>query len=336
MRTWRCLLAVMGWGWLMPAAFAQDRVTFIPPGSSRPLVLIGEVLDVTGETVKVRTPNSVQSILPNSVTDIETIYDPAHLRGVELFRNGETSLAQDSFRDALDREPRAWVDREILSLMVKCDLRQQDLLGALRDFRLILASDPTTRHWGIAPLVWSPLAISEAVQSEMRLWLRSGRPEDELLAASVLLLDPGQAEAARTKLENLSSHQNSTISALSRAQLWRIPIEQHTVADTMLEDWEDQIRRLNTGLKAGPQYLLARGYESRGDFRRAAAEALWIPYVYSESEVLAARALFDAAEALNKTGLVNEARILDRELAQRFPWSREAGLVRSRQKRVES
>jgi len=308
---------------------AQDRVTFTPAGTNSPVIAIGEVIESTGRELVLRTLNNTQRILPDSIIRIETTYHPDYLRGIDELKQGQVVAAQASLRGALEKEHRPWVQREIRSWLVKTSLRQQDLGGALHEFREIVLTDPRTRFWGIAPLVWSPLSVSESLRQEILPWLKSPQESERLLAASLLLLDPVHGEAAERVLEELSRNTNPLLSTYSRMQLWRLAIGSQNVSSIMQNHWREEIVRLRPELRSGPQYLLARGLAVNGEYRLAAAEALWLPYVYSDHELLAARALFDAAEWIEKSGLTEEAGVLKRELMARYAWSREASLIRS-------
>lgn len=311
------------------AVFAQDRVTFTPPGSNGPVTEIGEILDYTGRELVLRTLNGTQHLSSASVTQIETRYEPACQQGLVAFQAQQTEEALQLFRTALQAERRPWVQREIRSSLMKCSLRMGDFSGALREFREITRTDPETRFWGIAPLVWAPTAISATVRAELEPWLTSTDVSERMLAASSLLLDPVLGEAAEGALLQLSRGTNPVLSVYSRMQLWRLSIGSRNVSETMLDGWRSDIARLRPELRSGPQYLLARGYEVQGEFRQAAAEAMWLPMIYSDHELLAARALFDASDGLARSGLVLEADVLKQELLARYPWSREASAVRS-------
>ncbi|SFH56415.1 tetratricopeptide repeat protein [Planctomicrobium piriforme] len=311
-------------------AQAQDRVTYLPDGAAKPITAIGDVVDFTGAELQLKGANSIQRIPAARVQQIETQYQPEHLQGRSLLEQGDTSAAITTLRKALEKEPRAWVDREILSLIVKADLRQQDLSGALRDFQSIITTDPESRAWGIAPLIWSPQVVSDSVRKDMQSWLEGNRRAEQLLAASILLLDPAQGEAAERRLMALTRDTHPILSAYSKAQLWRLDLTNRQVSDVSLERWRDLIERLPQELRPGPQYLLSRGHEVRGELQASAEEALWLPYVYAENELLAARALLDAGESLNRSGFTAESQTLYRELVARYPWSRDAALAKSR------
>lgn len=328
----RRFVAVMLAGLLPGLALAADRVTFIPPDSTGPVTEIGEILDYTGRELVLRTLNGTRHLSSASITQIETPYETTYQQGLSAFQQGRTDEAERLFHEALKAERRPWVQREIRAALVKCAMRRSDFSGALREFREITQADPETRFWGIAPLIWSPVAISQAVRTEMQPWLKSTNEPDQLLAASGLLLDPVLGEEAEATLLQLSRKTNPILSNYSRAQLWRLSIASRKVTETMLDGWRSDIDRLRVELRSGPQILLARGYAVRGEFRQAAAEAMWLPTVYADHELLAARALFDAAEDLAQSGLPQEAGLLRRELLARYAWSQEASMIRSQEK----
>lgn len=312
-------------------ALAQDRVSFIPERATSPVTLIGEVLDYTGRELSIRPLSGpLQTIPAENVQDVKTSYDPAHLQGSQQLELGNHQAARSAFSEALTREDRQWMQREILALLMQVELREQNLAGAIERFRGIVRSDPVTRHWGAAPLVWSPVAVSDDLRTEMRLWMKAERPPERLLGASLLLLDPLYGEAAERELTVLSRDANSRVSAYARAQLWRLELAGRDISDVQLGSWRQEIERMPAPLHPGPRYLLARGYEVRGEPRTAAAEWLWIPYVTPANEPLSARALSDAADALERSGLSTEAATLRAELIVRYPWSREAAQARSR------
>lgn len=308
---------------------AQDRVTYIPAEAESPVIAVGEVLDYTGRELILSTLNGHQHLPSDSVTSIETTYSPSHLQGISQFQQGLTDDAILSFQKAMEQERRRWVQREIRSWLMRCAVRKGDLRGALREFQEIIQTDPQTRFWGIAPLIWSPMAVSESIREEANGQLKSDHPGIQLIAASLLLLDPAYGEAAETQLNYLSRNANPIISNYARAQLWRVTLAGQSVTDDALSSWRSSIEHLKPELRSGPQYLLARGHDARGELRLAAAEALWIPLIYSDHELLASRALYDAAEWLSRSGAIEEAHRLKQGLLVKYPWSREASQVRS-------
>lgn len=330
-RCLRILACVMAGLVTFRHAAAQDRVTYVPAGLSGTITAAGEILNVTGIRLTLQQGTGDSIIIPaDDVRSIETLYDPAHQRGREQFLAGQTAAATISLREALEREKREWVRREILALLCQCSLRDSDPARAVTLFRQIIDTDPSTRSWGIAPLAWSPATLPAALRSEALVSLTSARPADRLIAASLLLLDGAQGTEARRVMQDLARDTNPRIADYSRSQLWRMDLARREVTEVTLDNWREQIARMPAELRGGPQYLLSKGCESTGNLRAAAAEALWIPYVYSNNEPLSSRALLEAGEALEKTGLVAEARVAYQELLVRYGVFPEAALARTR------
>lgn len=329
-RTTACLVVSGVTGLVLLAAArqpveAQDRVTVQLENTSRPVVLIGHILDYTGTNLTIQAGTAGPQVLgADAVLRVETYYDPDHVLALESFQSGETEQARTLFQKALASESRDWVKREILAGLVRCDTREEDLISAAKYFLEITRSDPLTRHWGIAPLVWSPTAIGTSLSHQARVWLTGDDESAKLLGASWLLVDPVYGEAVRRELEKLGRSTNARITALSRMQLWRLKLASGRITDVTLSGWQDDINRLPMNMRAGPQYLKAAALVRLGSIRQASAELLWLPLVYSENEPLAARALREAADGLQQAGLTREAVTLYRELISRYAWSSES------------
>ncbi len=312
-------------------AVAEDRVTYRPRGASKPITMVGDIIDSTGRELQMMSINgNPQHIPADDIITIKTHYDSSHLAGIEAYSAGRLEEAASNFITAYDREPRAWVDREIAAWLVRCRLQQGDLTSAIMYFRSIISSDPYTRHWGIAPLIWSPTSINDAVRKSVRSMLVSSRDGDRLLAASILLFDGVSGTLAQRELNTLASDPNPRISKLARAQLWRVAIANSQVTENILQGWRDQIEILPKELRPGPQYLLGRGYLHLGDLRLAAAEFLKLTILYPNHEALTSRATLDAARAIERTGLTQEADLLYRELLIRFPKTSESIIAREK------
>ncbi len=313
------------------AGVAEDRVTYRPSGSLRPITMVGDIIDSTGRELQMMTLNgNPQRISADDIITIKTHYDPSHLAGIEAYTAGRLEDAASYFITAYDREPREWVDREIAAWLVRCRLQQGDLASAIASFRSIINTDPYSRHWGIAPLIWSPMSISESVRKSVRSMLVSSRNGERLLAASILLFDGVSGKLAERELNDLASDPNPRISKLARAQLWRVAIAKSQVTENILQGWRDQIELLPEPLRPGPQYLLGRGYAHLGEPRLAAAEFLKLTIIYTNHEALTSRATLEAAQAIERTGLTHEADLLYRELLIRFPTTSESTIAREK------
>lgn len=316
---------------LVGALPAEDRVTLVPEGAVDPVVLLGTVEDYTGESLIIRRTGAPNDRHPASaIRSVETFRVSKHEQGLEQFEAGEIALADVTLQAAVREEARGWVQREILSGLVRCATRQGDPSAAAKHFLRITSEDPTTRHWNVAPLTWAPTALGEGQMSLAREWLNSKLAPDRLMAASWLLLDPVYGQAAESKLKELSRDPNRVVSALSKTQLWRLHMLT-PLNEVELEKWKHDVRVLPQPLRAGPHFLVGRALLQRREPTQAAAEFLWLPLVYREPEDLAARAMLEAAKALASVGQNADAMALHERMDRDYHWSPSA--AESRQAR---
>lgn len=307
------------------AACAQDRVRVQYPEKPGVVVLIGEVEDFLGESLTIRLKTSGAEIVrSDQILEVETYHTPSHREGLDLLDKGETDQALSRLEAALKEENRKWVRRRIYAALVRGYSRKGDLLSAARSFEVILVEDPSTTHWAVAPLVWSPTPVGGPLRNQARAWLTDPQPGLRLLGASFLLLDPTEGEQARRELADLARSPQRPIAPLARAQVWRTRLAESAIRENELQSWRAEIEYLPRSLRAGPQYLLARGYLTRSAPRDAAAEFLWLPAVYSDLEVLSSRSLWEAAAALREVQGDREASTILRSLVEQYPWSVEA------------
>jgi hypothetical protein len=312
---------------------AEDRVTLIPAGAVDPVILIGSIEDYTGlELVLLRPGVASSDRYPaNTIQSVQTWRSPMHEQGISELDAGTTSLAEQSLLQALKDEPRDWVKREILALLVRCAIRRHDWGTAGTRFLQITKQDAATPHWNIAPIQWAPQSLGDNPKTMARAWLNGTDPSSRLLAASWLLLDPVSGETAHQKLDDLARDPNRIINSYARSQLWRLRLGLE-LSELEVEKWRKEVRRMPRSFRAGPQYLVGRGLLQRSEPGAAAAELLWLPMVYHENEDLSARALVDAAGALEQTGQTQAALTLYDSVVARYgwsPWASEARHARS-------
>ena len=324
-----CVLVVCLGGTLV----AEDRVTLIPAGAVDPVILIGTVEDYTGRELVLLRPgmNTADRYPANSIQSVQTWRSPTHDQGITEFDAGTTPQAEQSLLKALQDEPREWVQREILALLVRCAIRRNDLGTAGTRFLQITKQDAASPHWNIAPLRWAPQSLGDSPKTLARSWLKLPDSPSRLLAASWLLLDPVYGETATKQLDDLARDSNSHINAFARCQLWRLRLGLE-LSDLEVQKWRKEVQRMPRSLRAGPQYLVGRGLLQRSEPGAAAAELLWLPLVYNDNEDLSARALVDAAGALEKTGQTAAAVTLYESVTARYawsPWANEARQARS-------
>ena len=315
------------------ASGAEDRVTIIPEGALDPVVLIGSVEEYTGEELVLKRPEQpVGDRYPAStVQSVQTWRSALHEQALTEFSEGRNAPAEQSFLKALPEEPRDWMQREILAHLVRCAIRRGDGATAGTRFLQITKQDPLTPHWNIAPILWAPRSMGDSQKTLARTWLKESDAPASLLAASWLLVDPVYGEAAEKQLGELARHSNRVISSLARTQLWRLKLGL-AISEIEVQKWQREVRRMPRPLRAGPQYLVARGLFQRNEPGPAAAELLWLATVYTDNEDLSARALVEAAGAIEKSGQTKDAWALYTQAIKRFgwsPWANEARAARS-------
>lgn len=319
-------------------AWAEDRVVIAPPNSSGEIIIRGEIVDFVGSTLRIRTDGGTeaQNIPIGQIVRIETPYHPDHQTALSRLGEGLTAEAEEAFLAAYEHEPRAWVRREILALLVQCAERREDHVTAATRFLEIIREDPQSRYWGQAPVPWTPAVVDEALRAEAELWMRRSFDVDQFLGASWLLFDATNGEAAQETLREFSRGTNTRLSALATAQLWRVRLRDGNPSDVELSGWRDHIEFMPREFRSGPQALLAAGYQRSGQLEQAAAEWLWISTVYTEQDALTAKATLTAGECLHQLGRTDEASRLFEETVDRFAWSPQAGIARQRLSEIEA
>ncbi len=302
------------------AAHAEDVVVLRVGGSSGKTVLRGDVIDYTGRKLTIRLkPNAPPKSYPvGEVVEVRMAQTATHRRAETLFALGRVSQSEEAFRQALDQEPREWVRREILARLIQCALHRSDYVTAATRFQALVASDPTTRHYGLIPLQWDLDPPPAAVASAARGWLANGDAVSRLLGASWLAFDTQYRGEAATALRALSSVTDDRIRELARAQLWRLQVRSGSLSRTELNRWEGRIESLPSTLRGGPYFVLGLAHARLGQHERAATCFLWTALVFDDDRRLAAMATLGAAQSLEQTGREDEARILFREVVVRF------------------
>ena len=288
---------------------ARDRLVLQPPDKASRQVIPGDIADYNAEFIEIHLTvgKPVHRYPVSQIITVQTVQTEAHRKGVTLFQHGELDLAQVEFEQALQAEPRQWVQREILGWLIKIAMRQGDRATAGARFLQIMSSSSAPREYVLMPLVWGSSRIDARLRQQARFWMTSDSAIQRLLGASVLLGDPQFGESARTELDGLASVSDRRVAELARWQLRRQRTTAADVTDNELLSWEASIDRLPTELRSGPYYLLGRARQHRSEYDRAAAAFLWLPTVHHENELLTARAAVDAATALKRAGRLVEA-----------------------------
>lgn len=308
-------------GGLTQELLAQDQVVLQAEGQSSRMVVPCQIVDYTGEkiTVSLQSGANQKTYPSNQVIEVRTGWVESHERGRKQFDDRRIDEATKSFQEALTSESRIWVRREILASLARCALWKGDRAVAGTRFLMILESDVTTRHFSVIPLVWASENVSSSAKSQARVWLTHELDAARLIGASLLLDDNQLDESAQLELTALQRSNDERVRQLAQAQLWRLKLRNLDVSDLELQRWDDRIQQIPSSLRAGPSYLLGRGWKMRREHDRAATALLWLPLMDDAEHRLAARAGYEAAESLRRLGQTADARRVLQEIATRFP-----------------
>ncbi|MFN0056321.1 MAG: tetratricopeptide repeat protein [Planctomycetales bacterium] len=314
-----CIGVCLIWS-LAANADAQDRVVLRRGGFSGRITASGTIEDYTGTEITLRAvPGDAVRRYPSAeVVAIETQQTEPHERGLALLGEQRIEEALREFELALKKEPRAWMRREILALLVQNSSRRGDMAAAGSRFLALLKSDPTTRHFRLIPLTWDGAALAAGVRGEAKTWLSGKVEAARLMGASWLLEDAESSMAAKAALRELATSTDKRIQALAQMQAWRRDVALGQLSELQLTRWQERVDALPVELKGGPSFLLGRAYAQRHDYELAAATWLWLPLVDDHDVRLTARACLEAGIALHKVGQRAEAHSLFREVRRRF------------------
>lgn len=301
-----------------------DKVILNPGGrSSTRVTLKGEILEYTGETLKIRLKlgEAPREFPAADVVEILTPQMTGHQKGLVLFGKKDYEGATKAFNNAFEEEGRAWVKREILTYLVRCALMKGDYVNATSKFAVLVRSDPRTHSFSLIPLIWNRQSPNPALKSQGESWLLDEKQPVavKLMAASILLDDPQFGTSASVVLRDLAAQSDRRVGALASCQLWRLRLATRKEINlTELKVWEQKLESLPEELRGGPHFLMGRAYVSRREFELGAVHLLWTPLVQPEDHFLAARATLEAADALATIGQLEEAAKLYEETSANF------------------
>lgn len=299
---------------------ASDRVILLVNEGSGRVTITGRIADYTGKALSIvpRVGGPARDFDASLVVDVQTSQLPAHVEGMNLFRQREFAKARSSFEDALNLEERPWVRREILAMLVRCAQREGETAAAITRFLVLVRSDPETRHWNLAPLAWGSGPASAELRAAARTWKQQKTDASRLLAASYLLFDPASEVESLLELRELATQLSPNVSAMARAQQWRKRLAEGNVTPDERRSWQSQLLQMRGPLRGGPNYVLGLAHRKVQDHNLAAACLLWVPAMMPDDALLAAQAQFDAARSLTAVGQRGEARTLLQEVIDRY------------------
>jgi tetratricopeptide (TPR) repeat protein len=314
----------------LPAASqAEDVVTVVREDGKGTVDRTGEILDYRAGVLTLRLPGNQELQIPSErVRKIDTPLGDDHRNADQLMAEGRFADALLGYREAVNKEQRAWMRRTILARIVRCHQYQHQLVSAGEAFLIIARSDPQTRLYEVIPLAWSPQQPDINLINRARAWCEASDPTAQLLGASWLLSGSERSKALAT-LERLVQ-QPKPIGLLAQCQRWRTQVVTASLGD--LDTWQSQISSLPASLQAGPSFVLARGLAHVQEHQQAALTFMRIPILFPAERDLAAQALFQAGDQLQQAGLPREAREVYGELVNEYKGHQ---LVAAAQQRLE-
>ena len=317
-----CFLLILAGSQTVAAQYADEVVQRGSTPGSR-ITIRCQIIDYTGSklTYKQSLANKPKELRSSNVITIRTAQTTAQKEGIKAFNEGKTRDAEFQFTEAVNAEPRVWMRREILSMLVRCALKRDDYLTAGTRFQLLFESDSETSHINLIPLFWNAAAAEGETRTAATSWLNDEKPIARLMAASWLFFAPDYSERSLAVLNELARSPGNRIKQLASWQRLRFNIRAGDVTDFNLKRWDINLSKLEPALRPGPIFLLGRGYVVRQDFEIAAATFLKVPLVYDSEHPLSAECMVEAGRALTRIGLQKDAAKLYSEVLDRYAYA---------------
>lgn len=293
--------------------FAAD-VVFVrnsKPGQP-PVQRQGEIVDLAGNQLQFRGPSGqVEAIPLEQITDWRTSWSATKEQADALYLEKKYAEAAATYLRAREEESRVWARRQIIMRLIECHSATGNTAAAAEDFLILIASDPDSTAWDIAPLAWRSVDDANALARSAQ-WIRDTRnPARQLFGASWLLAGPQRNEAI-TVLQSLAGGTNKRIATLAVIQLWRTRII--TSPPEEPASWLAGLERLPAETRPLGYFCVGEAFAKHNQPEKAALAYLRIPILYPRTRPLAAEALLAAAAQLEKMQRREQAAGLYREV----------------------
>jgi len=301
--------------WLVasaPNASGQDVVVEKKPDGTT-VKRQGEIVDWIGVSLKLDQSGRMREIDNDQIESIETRWPPEYTQALSQIENGELAQAASALGEALEQERRLWAQNVILAKLIGVQQALEQHVSAAQTFFRLVGNDPQSRFLHLAPLPWetgkSGGNLPSAAQAQQ--WLESGGHAGSDLAAVSLVaaswLMTSRPQDARPVLEELANDLDPTISALAvgRRRLAIMP----------------------QAASAGPLYTIASATSQASMNDLALRDFMRIVILHPDQGIIAAPALYRAANLLHNEGRTQVAASLVEELKTKYPqspWAREA------------
>ena len=290
----------------------------------------GTIIDWNSRDLELTTSTGrLRKLSTELVTRVTYGQNDSHASGNDSFLKRAFLPAIESFEQAVYLEKRDWVRRRKLAI---CYGAMGQPVAAAESFQRILSTDAATQYLDALPLVWMTVPTdSRELRAEQ--WIAPKHPPALNLLGASWLLSGGKQQAAIRMLQQLARDADSRVSGLAEAQLWRIQVVLAQEDD--FERWQTAIDRMDSSLRSGPIFLLARA-QSQKETTHAAAmiNFMRLPILYPENVGLASKALLEAGQLLEQGQQPHQAVLLYREITREFPETAAADVATKRLKHL--
>jgi tetratricopeptide (TPR) repeat protein len=297
-----------------PVSVGGDEVELAAPLLGRPQVLTGVIDELAGESVLLRSRGVLRPVPLRDVRQLRFTHPAGYDEGLRQMRSGEWRAAIVGLTSALAVESRPWVLREIRAELATCRRNLGEWEAGIREVEEILATDPDSRHVLQLPLVWD-----ERLPAEQRYPAKMSELQDQsaarrLTAGSALLFDADHHDAAAATLLQLRKNGRGGLVRMAELQLWRVKFaDRETLRVSDVEQLQERIGEFSRAMRGPGEFLCGRAYRQLGDYDRAAACLLWMPFAAPLDPATRRAALREAAEVLEESGRPADARRILRQ-----------------------
>lgn len=284
-----CFLLVIGFGFHGSLAHAFDDVRVAVPNRVSVHDLSGRILDWTEQELVLEriTPAGTSRIPTPHVADIRYEVLPEHQQAEIELVLGNRQKALELFSQALDQDPRGWVQRELLARMIILTTKQKAWKQAGTYYRKLLQSHEIPRHQETIPLLWMADQVPGAIQFQTgQSFLQDELAAVQLIGCSLLIpIDREIPKALEERLNHIGTAESKIIRVLSRAMKARGRLSSPELSEAEVVSWERFLKDLPTPWQHGPRLVLAQGYLRVDQPGKALQQASWV-VANSASETL--------------------------------------------------
>lgn len=317
------------------ASRASDQVYVRQKKSDTSRQYTGQIDDWNGRyLVLTSTAGRQRKLTTASVVSVGYDRGDAQVAGQEAFSQHNWGRAIKAYEQALRSEKRDWVRRRILRDVAICHLATNRPVAAAESFERILASDPTTQYLDALPLAWSAQEPTGSLGARADEWMDGNSPPSMMLLGASWQLSGAERQPSIRVLEQLARSHDRRLAGLAMAQLWRTQVV--TAKERDFQRWQTAINEMDAPLRPGPIFVLARARARNASTPEAAViDFMRVPILYPDNYQLAAKALLEAGQLLERGQQRDEAALVYREITQQYEKTDEAALATERLEQLE-